>query len=68
MSKSEPKELAVPKAVSIKNELYTKAQKKADDLGLSFSQFVCMLLKKELKNKEEFTIPTDKEEVDLSKF
>ena len=68
MSKSEPKELAVPKAVSIKKDLYQKAMKQADDLGISFSQLVCILLKKELKNKGEFTIPSKSDDVDLSKF
>lgn len=68
MSKSEPKELAVPKAVSIKNDLYQKAMKQADDLGISFSQLVCILLRKELKNKDAFTIPSDSDDIDLSKF
>ena len=41
--------------------------KQADDLGISFSQLVCILLK-ELKNKGEFTIPSKSDDVDLSKF
>lgn len=62
------KDIAVPKAVSIKKGLYDKACNKADELGLSFSQLVCILLKKEIKNKEDFILKRDTQEEDLSKF
>ena len=62
------KDIAIPKAVSIKKELYDKACMKADELGLSFSQLVCILLKKEIKNKEDFILQRETEEEDLSKF
>lgn len=50
------KDYALPKAVSIKKELYDEAMRKADSLGLSFSQLVTVLLKKEMNNKGDFTI------------
>jgi antitoxin component of RelBE/YafQ-DinJ toxin-antitoxin module len=55
------KDYALPKAVSIKKELYDEAMKKADSLGLSFSQLVTVLLKKEMQSKGDFTIPKSKE-------
>ena len=68
MSKSQPSDLAVPKAVSIKKDLYLKATKQAESLNLSFSQYVCILLRKELKNKEGLIISPNDNDIDLSKF
>lgn len=56
------KDYALPKAVSIKKELYDEAMKKADSLGLSFSQLVTTLLRKEMENKGDFTIKHQKTE------
>ena len=61
--------LALPKAISIKPALYEEARKKADALGLSFSQLVCFLIKQELKNGDDFTISAEKkDEEGYSKF
>ena len=54
------KDIALPKGISIKGDLYKQAQKKADELGISFSQLVTFALKKELKARGDFTIPSDK--------
>lgn len=54
------KDLAVPKAVSIKKDLYEEAMSKANSLGLSFSQLVCLLIKKEIDNKGDFIIKQKK--------
>ena len=60
--KEEQHNLAIPKAVSIKPALYEAARKKADSLGLSFSQLVCFLIKQELKSGKDFTISAESEE------
>jgi hypothetical protein len=56
------KELAIPKGLSITPSLYDEAKKKADALGLSFSQLITMILRKELSDDGSFTItPKDKD-------
>jgi predicted DNA binding CopG/RHH family protein len=56
------KELAIPKGLSITPSLYNEAKKKADALGLSFSQLITMILRKELSDDGNFTIiPKDKD-------
>lgn len=45
------KELAVPKGLSITPSLFEQAKKKADALGLSFSQLITILIKKDLEEE-----------------
>lgn len=62
------KDIALPKGISIKSDLYKKAQKKAEELGISFSQLVTFALKKELQGRGDFTIPSDKPEKKYSNW
>tara|TARA_B110000483_G_C17668381_1_gene340815 strand:- start:83 stop:289 length:207 start_codon:yes stop_codon:yes gene_type:complete len=63
------KELAIPKGLSITPSLYNKAKDKADHLGLSFSQLITMVLRKELSDDGTFTItPKDKDKDGYSKW
>ena len=51
------RDLAQPKAVSIKKDLYEDAMRKAQSLGLNFSQLICLLIKKEMENNGDCVIP-----------
>ena len=61
---TKPKELAVPKGLSIKPSLFEEARRKAEALGLSFSQLVTILIKKDLQQNEDITLKIDNSEYD----
>lgn len=57
-------ELSVPKGISIKPQLYKEAQELADNLGLSFSQLVTIILKREIAKDEDFIIEKEDKQYD----